>query len=301
MAPLVAIMFHIRQQIATHVAHYHHIVCENVALDKRSVSDLQSAIKISFGGTNARHAANSPANSVGEGWSLSPGSITAMKMPDGTLRYSISDVDHISDRLIPDGSGTNFETEHLSYMKINQVTVNGQPCFPVWDPNGNYYEFGCTTDSLEYYIDSSNTRTNYAWNLDTFIPANEGPGTDSRTMTVSYVQDIEQISGQNSVRDAAIKQIVYGAGQTAGTVDFYYKGPSADSPRVTAYGTNEGGCTPPDGQSTTQRCDDPINKSGGLPDPTVMSTLSLETVKTYVGDDSSAVTWTIATTMPTSP
>ena len=29
-------MCHNRQQIATNVEHYHHIVCENVALDKRS-------------------------------------------------------------------------------------------------------------------------------------------------------------------------------------------------------------------------------------------------------------------------
>jgi RHS repeat-associated protein len=251
-----------------------------------TVPDL--AVSYSSADTNGRHAANSPAPAVGEGWSLTLGAVTADKHPNGEVWYSISGVDHISDRLIPDSSGTNFTTQHLSYLKITQVTVNGQPCFHVWDPSGTYYEFGCTPDSLEYYIDASNTRTNYAWNLDKVMPANEGPGTNGRSMSISYVQDIEQINGQNSVRDSAIKQIVYGNGQsTAGTVDFFYDGPTATSPWVTAYGTNEGGCTPPDGLSTTQRCDDPLNKSGGLPDPTVMSTLTLETVKTYVGDDSS--------------
>jgi RHS repeat-associated protein len=57
---------------------------------------------------------------------------------------------------------------------------------------------------------------------------------------------------------------------------------------ITAYGNNEGGCTPPDGKTTTERCDDPIKKDGGLDDPLVKSTLSLQTVKTYVGDDSSS-------------
>jgi YD repeat-containing protein len=36
------------------------------------------------------------------------------------------------------------------------------------------------------------------------------------------------------------------------------------------------------------RCDDPLDRSGGLQNPLVMSKLSLQTVKTYVGDDSSA-------------
>jgi hypothetical protein len=53
---------------------------------------------------------------------------------------------------------------------------------------------------------------------------------------------------------------------------------------VTAYGTNEGGCSAP--ISTTERCDTSEAKSGGLDDPLTKGVLSLTTIKTYVGDDS---------------
>ena len=39
--------------------------------------------------------------------------------------------------------------------------------------------------------------------------------------------------------------------------------------------------------TTTLRCDDPVNFNGGVSAPTVMSTYSLQTIKSYVGDDSS--------------
>ncbi len=83
------------------------------------------------------------------------------------------------------------------------------------------------------------------------------------------------------MRDAVLKQITYGTGPSgsalAGTVDFLYKGvanySSGGIQWVTAYGTNEGGCTPP---------------SSGVAAPTVMSIYTLKTIKSYVGDDSSS-------------
>jgi RHS repeat-associated protein len=111
-------------------------------------------------------------------------------------------------------------------------------------------------------------------------------------VTYKYVQVSNTDSGYYTIRDAALVQIVYGTSSTtAGTVDLFYKGPSNQSVNstqyVTAYGNNEGGCTPPDGNTSTKRCDDPEDKSGGLPNAWVMSVLSLSTIKTYVGDDSS--------------
>jgi hypothetical protein len=56
---------------------------------------------------------------------------------------------------------------------------------------------------------------------------------------------------------------------------------------VTAYGNNEHSCVPP-GTSpppTTLRCDDPVNDPNGVNAPTVMSTYSLQTIKSYVGSD----------------
>ena len=244
-------------------------------------------VSYSSGDPNGRTSIYSPANNVGDGWSISLGSISKEKYPSGTVWYSISGVDGISDRLVPDSSGNNFGTEHLSYLKITKVTSpQNQPCFHVWDTSGDYYEFGCTSDSLQFYVLNGN-RTNYQWDLNKFAPANEGPGTNGRVMTVTYEQEMPD---SNTVRDSAIKQITYTGGSQstiAGTVDFFYKGPEADSPWVTAYGQNEGGCNPPNNLNTTERCDDPLDRSGGLSNPLIMSTLSLQTIKTYVGNDSS--------------
>lgn len=246
----------------------------------------QLQVAYSSGDPNGRTSIYAPANNVGDGWSLSLGSIGSEKYPNGTTWYSISGVAGISDRLVPDSSGNNFGTEHLSYLKITRVTSpTNQPCFHVWDTSGDYFEFGCTSDSLQFYVLNGNRR-NYQWDLNKFAPANEGPGTNGRVMTVTYVQEMPD---SNTVRDSAIKQIVYTGGSqgtVAGTIDFFYKGPTANSPWVTAYGQNENGCNAPNNLNTTERCDDPLDRSGGLSNPLIMSTLSLQTVKTYVGNDS---------------
>ena len=247
--------------------------------------------------TNERHAPTTPGNNVGDGWDITLGAVSAEKYPDGTIWYSISGADNVNDRLIPDTSGTNFATQHISYLKVTKVTsgTTGQPCFNVWGTEGNYYEFGCTVDSLQYYIDSGGNRVNYRFDLDKVIPANEGPGTNGRNMTASYVQDMETSGGHTWVRDAALKQITYGNGATrSGTVDFFYNGPANyTDPNnhiqyVTQYTSSyETNCHLPATAATPERCDDPIDRSGGMADPDVMSTLSLQTVRTYVGDDSS--------------
>jgi hypothetical protein len=109
------------------------------------------AVIYSSSSTNGRTSPRSPAGSVGEGWSLAMGSISAEKYPDGSVWYSISGVDNVSDRLVPDSSGNNFATEHLSYLKITRVDAgfDSQKCFHVWDTGGAYYEFGCTRDSMQ--------------------------------------------------------------------------------------------------------------------------------------------------------
>ena len=189
--------------------------------------------------TNQRYEPTSPADSPGEGWSMSLGSISMINYPAGSALsgnwYFLSGVDNVSDRLIPTTSGgTTYYTEHVSHLKIQQVTPQGatQPCFHVWDPAGTYYEYGCTTDSLQYSTSTTGTRTNYRWDLDRVTPANEGPGTSTRYTAVSYLQD----TAGSTVRDAVIKQITYGTGASggslSGTVDFLYKGVTAFSPEA---------------------------------------------------------------------
>ncbi|MEO9086813.1 MAG: hypothetical protein ABI456_16695, partial [Ktedonobacteraceae bacterium] len=243
------------------------------------------------GSTNARTGVSSPSNDVGDGWSLTLGSISAAQYPSGSAQtgtwYALNDVDNTSDRLVPNGSPGAFVTEHLTALKVQQIQENGQPCFHVWAGDGAYSEYGCTTDSLQYHTDSNGTRTNYRWDLDSLVPPNEGSA--DRYLRVSYEQDIVTISGHVTIRDAVMKQITYGVqgGSVAGTVDFTYLAPFTNGTWTTAYryGSNYH-CTPL--VSTPLRCDDPLDYPGGLTAPTVMSTFSLQTVTSYVGDDSSA-------------
>ncbi|HZU69457.1 MAG TPA: hypothetical protein VFA09_19425 [Ktedonobacteraceae bacterium] len=254
----------------------------------------QLTLSYSSSDPNERHSATSPANDVGDGWSLSLGSISADTYPNtGTTWYFLGGVANVADRLIPNGS--LYDTEHLSYLRIQQETSSqtGQPCFQVWDKSGTYYELGCTSDSLQYWNDS-NGRHNYRWDVNKIIAPNEGPNAGTyKMLTVSYLQDVVTSGGYTSIRDAVMKQIVYGAGNSnvvtnvAGTVDFTYKAPFNSAPWASAYGTNYN-CSSGPPINTTLRCDDPVQMpgSGKFPVPTVMSTFSLQTVTSYVGSDS---------------
>ncbi|HVB21445.1 MAG TPA: RHS repeat-associated core domain-containing protein [Ktedonobacteraceae bacterium] len=258
---------------------------------------------------NERHSFTQPGNSIGDGWSLSLGSITAdvhdPNSDGGALTwYNLSGVDNVSDRLVPNPKNpAQFLTQHLTPLKI-QMTNN---CFQVWDPSGTYYEFGCTPSSQQYHKDSDGTIHLYRWDLDKIIAPNEGNSSSYKYLTVSYLQDCVPFASPcptasnapngGAIRDAAVKQITVFAGSTiTATVDFLYQAPNAVSLWANAYGTNYNtypgySCTPPGSPGnptgkTTLRCDDPVNYSGGAPAPVVMSTLSLQKITSYVGPDS---------------
>ncbi|MDQ2903873.1 MAG: hypothetical protein M3Y81_10000 [Chloroflexota bacterium] len=245
--------------------------------------------------TNGRYSITSPTGSVGEGWALSMGVIAADQYPstsaDPGTRYSIS-VGNVSDRLASK-DGTSFLTEHLSNLRVHLFTPAGrsQPCFGVWDTAGTYYEFGCTDDSLQYHT-VNGTRTNYEWDLDHVTPANQGPGTANRYITITYLQDLTSAG----VRGSALKQIVYGTStgnQVAGTIDFFYWAPYEQSPWTLAYDNvpgyyGNGGICPSTPATTHRRCDDPVDYTGGLPAPAVFNAYTLKTITSYVGDDSNS-------------
>lgn len=157
----------------------------------------QLSMSYSSMGPNDRHSAVSPANDEGDGWSLGLGSIsmeTYPTTPTATNWYFINGVDNVSDRLIYNSSTSLYYTEHLSYLRIQQLTVNGQPCFRVWDTSGTFYELGCTSDSLEYSV-SGSTRYNYQWNVDRIVAPNQGPtATQYRMILATYLQDCSPAS-----------------------------------------------------------------------------------------------------------
>ncbi|HLL78735.1 MAG TPA: hypothetical protein VKT25_04505, partial [Ktedonobacteraceae bacterium] len=67
----------------------------------------------------------------------------------------------------------------------------------MWDKGGTFYEIGCTTTSLQYWMDTNGTRHNYQWDVDKIIAPNEGPSASVyRLMLLTYVQDTASNNGQ---------------------------------------------------------------------------------------------------------
>lgn len=242
--------------------------------------------------TNERHSAISPAGDEGEGFSLSLGSITAATYPatsagGAATWYSINGVDGVSDKLIPIPNQSGFyETQHLTHQRIQFVNNN---CWYVWGLDGTFYQLGCTPDSLQKTAAGS-----YEWDVNEIL-APYNSQSQVKTMLISYLQDSPD--GGTTIRDAGIKQIQYGFATSApasslslvaGTVDFHYAMPAVPSGQsgfAVAYGTNYNcASTPP--SSTTLRCDDPIT-SNSVNAPSVMPTMSLLSVDSYLGSDSS--------------
>lgn len=264
------------------------------------------ALNYSSSDPNQRHSITSPAGDMGDGWSLGLGAITMENYPAGSASsgtwYFLSGVDNISDRLVQsstDATGTYFYTEHISRLRIELLNARYCPhtnraCFQVTDTSGNIYRFGDTTDSLEYYSDSDGTRHDYQWNLRLVLSPYDGAVAAYNQYLATYLQDTTTNNGYTTVRDSAVKQIIYGTWinnvfSPSGTVDFAYHAPFSDSPWTTAYGTNYHCHTAPP-VTTTLRCDDPQNLTNGgvtVDAPGTMSTFALDSVTTYVGDDSS--------------
>ncbi len=83
------------------------------------------ALTYSSASTNGRNSPFTPTDAPGEGWEMSMGAISENVEAGGAVWYSISGIDGVSDRLMPNssnvGAGTLFATEHLSYLKIEMV------------------------------------------------------------------------------------------------------------------------------------------------------------------------------------
>ena len=246
--------------------------------------------------TNDRFSRRAPAGDEGEGFSLSLGSITAAPYPSTSTGgaatwYSINDVDGVSDKLVPFPNKANYyETEHLSHLLIKWTGS----CWNVWGKEGSFFTLGCTADSLQKT--SSGT---YEWDLNEMLAPYNDPH-QVKTMLVSYVQDSPD--GGATIRDSAIKQIQYGYATqinasslslVSGTVDFHYHAPTTSSGKdglgtawTVAYGNNYH-CVSAPLATTTLRCDDPLT-DGSVTAPSVMSTMTLDSITSYVGADTSA-------------
>src|SRR5579859_2998365 len=262
----------------------------------------QLTLNYSSSGPNERHSLTSPAGDVGDGWSLSLGSISIETYPDGSSYYFLNNVAGVGDRLLPIGSTGFYATEHVSYLRIQQINPgSSSTCFHIWDKSGTYYELGCKSDSLQYWKDSSGNQHDYEWDANKIMAPNEGQYAGTyRLMLVTYLQDSHADSqGHVTIRSAAMEQVTYGLSSdaatlstTVGTVDFHYLAPNANGSWADAYAYgNNYNCysgTQPAGHPSNMRCDDPEQdqQSGSFTAPTVLSTLTLTSLTSYVGSDS---------------
>lgn len=245
--------------------------------------------------TNERHDGRAPASAVGEGWTLSMGSISIEHDASGQDWYFLSGIDGISDRLVPDINHAGFYlTEHLSHLRIQKDSG----CFRVWDRSGTYSEFGCTSDALQT-ASIDGTATPYRYDLDkAYLPF-----TDPTTIRGIFVSYLQERNGENDVQEAEIKQITYGTVSTfaattpeviAGTVDFQYQAsavPAGGDNFVTSYGAHT--CSDEAGDpltiggnqvQLTTRCDTPRLADGTPLGDAILSDMTLTGMTSYVGD-----------------
>jgi RHS repeat-associated protein len=165
-------------------------------------------LSYSSAGVSENHSPQGAASWVGEGWNMTSGSIswaehnvaagcTSPCSPNWQDSWQLSDPFGTSAELIPpnlnvstyyDDTGNGitaspiyWHTSPESHAKIisyvGPLTIpgmtNNPPCFRVFLPNGIMEEFGCTADSLQYYIEPSGTNAGKAyisnWLLDLVI------------------------------------------------------------------------------------------------------------------------------------
>lgn len=260
--------------------------------------------------TNGRHDPRSPADSTGDGWSIPMPSISqswfgSNSAGDGAFYYTLSDVDHVSDRLAGADSSkphVKFVTQHDSHLRIRLDNTNNSngasACFHVWGLDGTYYEIGCTGDSSQCAIDSNGNCSEYLYNVNKIV-APYDDASHVRMMLITYDEDTTGSGSTQTVRDSVLRQIRYGLASspnasslssTIGTVDFLYHGVKDDNENgihwVTAYGNNYNCSSTPD-YTTTLRCDD-TREVNSQPAPAVMSTFTLDSAISYVGKDDSS-------------
>lgn len=157
--------------------------------------DFQPSIQLAYNSAIVDEMKNkrSVGSWVGIGWSLDMGAILYDAETDEYLLASSEG----AYKLIEDSQGF-YHTVPESFYKI---TRTGQR-WDVYDTEGTYYRFGGTTDSQQYYDDS----TYYGWDLSYMQDSNT-----ENAITVTYVQDMwtDSQSGKTHVRSAYPQHVRY--------------------------------------------------------------------------------------------
>jgi RHS repeat-associated protein len=268
-----------------------------------------------------QHSPQGAAPWVGEGFSLSMGSISwaehdvadtgGTKWQDS---WDLSDPYGNSATLIPpttktatyleDGntitpSPVQWQTDPEIYAKIYSFqstlslpgTTTVPPCFRVFLTNGIMEEFGCTADSLQYYPNSSGKPYISSWLLDLITEP------DGNQIHVTYQRDMQTANGISYPRDAVLSSVQWdsptcdntnAACTTNGTGQNLWQ-PLLQVSFVAYHFVNHtigGDCA----STGNLRCDDPEAISGGLGVPLVQSDFALSDILVQVCDSAPCTT-----------
>jgi hypothetical protein len=94
-----------------------------------------------------------------------------------------------------------LERHYVGPLNLNEKPA--PPCFRAWLTNGVMEEFGCTTDSLQFYYEPGNGDHVTGWYLDLITdPA-------GNQIRLTYQQDTATNSGVNYPRDVVLSKIEY--------------------------------------------------------------------------------------------
>ncbi len=276
------------------------------------------ALTYSSAAVSEQHGGQGAASWVGEGWNVSLGSISWSEQ-DVTAgcncsanwegKWSLNDPFGTSAELIPpninvstfyDDTGNSitpspifWQTAPATHAKVisytGLMTLGGlaASCFRVFLPDGIMEEFGCTPDSLEYYLEPSGTNQGKPylsnWLLD-LITDRHG-----NQIHLTYQWDTATgAGGQTYPRDAELATIEYDSPSCQDSQQACTGAAWTPLMRVNFVASH----TPirltnsPTGCNTTSnsRCDDPLDlsSSGGLAAPSVQSTFVLNDIQVQV-------------------
>ncbi len=187
---------------------------------------------------------------------------------------------------------TATESYAKIYAYVGPVSIGqaqNPPCFRVWLPNGIMEEFGCTSDSLQYYYESGLGALVTGWYLDmiTDPQGNQIHVTYQRDMaswkspssgvTYSYPRDVELSTVQYDSPGCLNAQTMCTGSSWAPLMQIAFT--ASHSVANSTNGTPTGCNT-----ATNMRCDDPVDlsSSGGAAASLIQNTSVLNSIQTQV-------------------
>lgn len=283
-------------------------------------------------GVNEQHNVSAAAGWVGEGWNLSLGEISWSEQnvwecstctATWNNSWQLSDAFGTSSALIPpnvttstyyDDTPNNYcatgnlpatpcpilwhtatESHDKIYAYVGPVSIGpfaNPPCFRVWLPNGIMEEFGCTSDSLQYYYEDQANWTGplvSGWYLDmiTDPQGNQIHVTYQRDMaswkssrtgtTYSYPRDVQLSSVQYDSPGCDNAQTMCTGSSWAPLMQIVFNASHSVSNQT-------GGIPTSCNTGTNLRCDDPLDlsSSNGLASSLIQNTYVLNNIQVQV-------------------